>query len=123
MQGGWTSGVLQRSLFASQTTLDLLDIPVFAETCVEDAPHRVAAGPAFTPPPAYLASRAVSFQEEPEAVAGPLVVLQALPQATVIILHEAPVQNDLQLACRGKGRECKRSSRCLSTSEACLVPS
>lgn len=65
----------------------------------------------------YLACRAVSLQEEAEAVAGPLVVLQALPQATVVILHEAPVQNHLQLAWnlnRGRERkekgESKRSS-------------
>lgn len=32
-------------------------------------------------------------------VAGPLVILQALPEASVVVLHEAPVQNHLQLAC------------------------
>lgn len=50
--------------------------------------------------PTNLVGSGAVLQEEPEPVAGPLVVLQPLAQAPVVILHEAPVQDDLQLACR-----------------------
>ena len=47
----------------------------------------------------HLVGGGTALQEEAEPVAGPLVVLQPLAQAPVVILHEAPVQDHLQLAC------------------------
>lgn len=56
-------------------------------------------GPAASQP-MHLVGSGAALQEEAEPVAGPLVVLQPLAQAPVVILHEAPVQDHLQLACR-----------------------
>lgn len=44
-------------------------------------------------------------------MAGPLVVLQTLSQSAVIILHETPVQNHLQLAWQFVGRKEKPAVR------------
>lgn len=55
--------------------------------------------PVLLPPSQHLVGSAAALQEEPEPVAGELVVLQPLAQAPVVILHEAPVQDHLQLAC------------------------
>lgn len=48
----------------------------------------------------HLAGSGAALQEDAEPVACPLVVLQPLAQAPVVILYEAPVQDDLELACR-----------------------
>lgn len=49
-------------------------------------------------PRAYLPAGRPPFQQEAETVAGSLVVLEPLAQAPVVILHQPPVQDHLQLA-------------------------
>lgn len=55
--------------------------------------------PILLPHSQHLVGSAAALQEQPEPVAGSLVVLQPLAQAPVVVLHEAPVQDHLQLAC------------------------
>lgn len=55
--------------------------------------------PVLLPPSQHLVGGAAALQEEPEAVAGSFVVLQPLAQAPVVVLHQTPVQDHIQLAC------------------------
>lgn len=45
-----------------------------------------------------LVARRSPLQQQTEAVAGLLVVLQALTQPTIVILHQSPVHNHFKLA-------------------------
>lgn len=63
----------------------------------------------------YLSTTASLFQQKAEAVCRSLVVFKTLSQTPVIILHQAPVQNHLQLTCkthremRGRGKQRMRA--------------
>lgn len=49
-------------------------------------------------PHPHLVARQPALQQQAEAVAGLLVVLQALTEATVVVLHQPTVHDHLQLA-------------------------
>jgi len=52
----------------------------------------------------HSVARVPALQQQAESVGSPLVVLQALTQTSIIILHQTPVQNHLQLAWGARAR-------------------